>query len=212
MIRYFREMGLPEYRNHYYAGEDNENGYVDDHLSIVTKHFSGRDYISYPDDFGDGSDKARPSWESHWKKDQQIEMFNHFHTPETTKVAYASGTERGRTHFPLLLSIANNDSMRRYGVPLTPDSDLSSHSLKFVNNLQRRGIVNDLEDNIPNAPTNNMTFQKYPSNKDPYGLDQISDIDVKEGKEALRKLLRRPKNLSNQFDNVETHQQLELDL
>lgn len=213
VIKYFKEHGYSRDKHYYFAGEPQKDDpdFIDSHLSMATKYTPREDDILYPEE--DQNEYLSTRWDRQWIKGQQMQLFQHYMTPESHEVSYASGTERGRTHFPLLLSIANNDSMERYGIPLTPSHDLSHHSLKFVNNLQRKGIVGD-DPYIPDEPTNNMTFENYPSPKSVYNLEPVGESEVKKGKESLRKMLRTSRNLSSQFNTVqsEKHQQLELDL
>lgn len=214
MIKYFRDIrNGPDYSySHYVAGEKTHTpGDLLSHLYVTTRYTPRYDQIYYSDMY---DSSAFPNeWESMYKKGSQIGLFRHHTTPASNEVQFVEGTERGRTHFPMLLSIINNESMAQHGVPLTPSHDLSEHSLKFVNNLQRKGIVGDDPD-IPGVPTNNMTFERYPDIYPASSYKQISVDEVKEGKESLRKMLKASRNLSSQFTTVqpEQHHQLELDL
>jgi hypothetical protein len=123
-------------------------------------------------------------------------------------VRSVGGTERGRTHFPILLSIANNDSIKNYNQPLSAPDNLSKHSLKIVKNLQQRGVIERNPD-IPAYPTNDITFDDDPDWVSSHGFEEIGNEERARGKESLRRMLGRRKNLSPQFD--ETHEQLKLD-
>lgn len=179
--------------------------HVRSHVYMRTRYTPADDYIHY-----------FPR-EGLYHNDAQKELFYHSHTPAVNEVRTVSGTERGRAHFPLLLSVANNDSLRKFGIPLSPPDDLSIHSLRVVRNLQNRGLV-DPDASIPESPTNSITFDAQPDWHPIYDdQKEIPKREMAAGKSALREMLRKRKNLSNQFNAVapaqeETHTQLELDL
>jgi len=146
--------------------------------------------------------------QNYYPKNAQLPLFAYDVTPAKHEVASVSGTERGRTHFPLLLSMANNDSMKRYNRPLEAPTDLSKHSLKIVKNLQQRGVI-ERNPEIPAYPTNDITFEDDPDYVVSHGFEKIGNEEKVEGKESLRRMLGRRKNLSPQFDEI--HEQLKLD-
>lgn len=198
----------------YHVGEESDKtlGGFGSHLAMTTRFFPQINRIDYEPL---GPDLSKSGDYREYKEGEQMELFHHRITPAVHEVSYVSGTERGRTHFPLLLSIVNNDSLRRHGIPLSPPTDLSKHSLKFTKNLQNRGLLDQSID-IPNEPTNDMKFEKYPgyANLDLY--TEIPESEIKEGRASLRKMLRGTRNLSEQFDVVThpepQHTQLELDI
>lgn len=96
-----------------------------------------------------------------YKENEQMELFRHHINPASNEVRTVAGTERGRTHFPLLLAVANNDSLRNFGIPLTPPDNLSRHSLKVAKNLQERGLISP-DVKLPGSPTNSITFDYSP--------------------------------------------------
>lgn len=138
-------------------------------------------------------------------KDHQIPMFEHHYYPGSTTVDYASGTEAGRVHFPILLAIAQND-FNKINRTLTPSDDLSEHSLKLTQHLAKRGLVK--ESDVPSGISNTMNFHDKPTYV--VGNETTQEIpreEVKQSKRLLRSMLGRDKPLSKQF---EQHKQLSL--
>lgn len=133
---------------------------------------------------------------------QQIPMFEHHYYPGKAEVEYASGTEAGRIHFPILLAIAQND-FNKINRTLVPSKDLSPHSLKLTEHLAKRGLVN--ENDVPDHTSNDMDFEDTPGFVMNDNVTEISREEVKQGKQLLRSMLGRDKPLSKQF---EQHKQL----
>lgn len=137
-------------------------------------------------------------------KGGQIPMFEHHSEPGRASVDYASGTEAGRIHFPILLAIAQND-YNKIGRTLVPSHDLSPHSLKLTEHLSRRGLVD--KSDVPNGISNDMTFEDAPEFISEEYVTEIPGEEVKQGKKLLRGMLGRDKPLSKQF---EKHTQLSM--
>ncbi len=166
------------------------------HLRIHVTHEPtwGSDVINY------NTDK--------YAKDEQLPLFERNQRPGRHEVTEVTGTERGRSSFPLLLAIANRESLQRYGKPLTPSADLSPHSLKIVNNLKERGLVSRGH-KTPEAPTNDRTFDVVPTTIMDWNSETISEEEIAGGRAHLKSLLSRRRNLSPQFDS--TTEQLRLE-
>lgn len=185
-------------------------GHVLSHIYAEVFHIPRKEFLFYDNANSHGYPIR------YYHENDQMELFSHKISPASSEVGYVNSTKSGRLHFPLIMGIANNDAMRITGTPLRPSDDLSEHSLRAVENLRNRGLIDDSVD-IPDSPTNDMTFSRFAFHVIPGNYKKIPEQEVRAGKQTIRELLRRKKNLSTQFDSVEhsqneKHTQLELDL
>lgn len=179
----------------------NRDNFRNEHLYIRTDFYPEENDTFIP------SPESAEMYHDLAEENEQLTLFKHRYLPARSVVNNVGGTERGRTHFPLLLAIANNESLREHGIPLSPPKNLSDHSLKIVQGLNERGLL-PKGTTIPPYAMNSITFDDYPHLEARSSDDTpISEQEIREGKNSLRQMLRPRKPLSEQFDNVENYYQ-----
>lgn len=119
-----------------------------------------------------------------------------------------------RPHVPLLLAMAKKEFPGAI-----PDSDLSRHSSRLVENAVKRGLVKPPPGNPEVAPVNIIDFDDRDNTVDYMSMNSsggiidpeniVSDTDVRAARQNLRNMLRPKKtHMGRQFDKHQGMDQL----
>jgi hypothetical protein len=134
------------------------------------------------------------SWaEKTAKESGQIPLFTHDSTRSTSTGTYIQSTEGAKAGAMVLFGIADMDSRKRYGRPVTPDGNRSNRSERMVTKLASTGGL----EKTKRTDTNKLDY--WPSylvfNMQPREV-QLPNTAVTQGRRHIRQMLKRPRPTS----------------
>jgi hypothetical protein len=123
--------------------------------------------------------------------DGQVPLFQHYSQPATNKVEHLQSTKNDRVAATTLLGIADRESQLEGRGPLAPSNNLSDHSLRMVDHLERKGATKT----PTNLESNDLDFIKEHNTNflNDNEFTPIPDDTVKAGRRRVREVLRTPK-------------------